>query len=398
MELFLTIITVVLLLLIGAEIFSVLLALARRMADDIIERQKLEEAEEKEAEAVDKIETGNPSDDDKKETENTDENISSTEKAVADDSVNVIEAALDLAADKIVAEALVDNNSENGKTEDQDETVKEAESDSDTAEDQSEAKSDTDEVRMPLPKNDFVCESCGEEIRGYDLIPFFSFIALGGRCRFCGDKIPKREFFAEFLGGIAFLLIFFRFGVAADLTTSFRLHGVLDITATMTPLRALTILVITVVTCLLFWIAAIDAFSMEIPNVLNFLVFLAGVSSIWLLPQISLKEHLIGMICVSLPLLVITLIIPGAFGGGDIKLMFGAGLLLGWKLALVALFFGIISGGIYAVCLLAKKKAGRKDHFAFGPFLCFGITLSMICGSQILNMYLEVGRRLYGKF
>ncbi|MBR6315699.1 MAG: prepilin peptidase [Lachnospiraceae bacterium] len=343
MELFLTIITIVLLVLIGAEVFSVLLALSRRMADDIIERQKLEEAEE-----------GNKHSESAKETADT-----------SDDSLKDIETALDQEADRIIAESSAAKEPEEG---------------------------------FPLPKNDFVCESCGEVLKGYDLIPIFSFIALKGRCRFCGDKIPARDLFAELLGGIIFLILFFRFGMAADLTAGFQLKGVLDITATMTPMRALTILVLAVTISVLFWIAAVDSFCMEIPNMLNLLIFLAGVSSIWLLPQITWKEHLIGMVCVSLPLLLITLIIPGAFGGGDIKLMFGAGLLLGWKLALVALFFGIISGGIYAICLLAKKKAGRKDHFAFGPFLCFGITVSMICGMQILNMYLEVSRRLYGKF
>ncbi|MCR5337346.1 MAG: prepilin peptidase [Lachnospiraceae bacterium] len=399
MELFLTIITIVLLVLIGAEVFSVLLALSRRMADDIIERQKLEEAEEAAAEAAE-VETA--------EAEVPDTNtgkVEATEAAVAvakvpqaadtdsveaagadtkeseeeskysesaketpdttDDSLKDIETALDQAVDEIIAEPTAIDEAETG---------------------------------FHLPKNDFVCESCGEVLKGYDLIPFISFIVLKGRCRFCGDKIPARDFFTELLGGFIFLVLFFRFGMAADLTAGFQLKGVLDITAAMTPLRALTILVLAVVTCILFWIASVDALCMEIPNVLNLLIFLAGVSSIWLLPQITWKEHLIGMVCVSLPLLLITLLIPGAFGGGDIKLMFGAGLLLGWKLVVVALFFGVISGGIYAVCLLAKKKAGRKDHFAFGPFLCFGITLSMICGTQILNMYLEVGRRMYGKF
>ena len=79
--------------------------------------------------------------------------------------------------------------------------------------------------------------------------------------------------------------MFFRFGMAADLTAGFQLKGVLDITATMTPVRALTILVLAVAISVLFWIAAVDSFCMEIPNMLNLLIFLAGVSSIWLLPQ-----------------------------------------------------------------------------------------------------------------
>ncbi len=384
MELFLTIITVVFLLLIGAEVFSVLLALARRMADDILQRQKLEEDETGETDAGE-TETG------KAETGETDAGKTETGKA------DTGETETESGATK--TEASGSEKAEVAETEDRETGTKESkpeEASTDSGEE--EIDSGEDDFRIPLPKNEFVCESCGEVLKGRDLIPFIGYIGLLGRCRFCGDKIPLREFFAELLGGAVFLLLFFRFGAAVDLTTTFQCRGVLDITATMTPMRALSLLLIILVSCILFWIAAVDAYSMEIPNTLNLLIFLTGVASIWLLPNMTIKEHLIGMVCVSLPLLLIALIIPGAFGGGDIKLMAGAGLLLGWKLVLVALFFGIITGGVYAIGLLAKKKAGRKDHFAFGPFLCFGIALSMICGSQILNLYLEVSRRLYGKF
>nr|MCR5281941.1 prepilin peptidase [Lachnospiraceae bacterium] len=73
-----------------------------------------------------------------------------------------------------------------------------------------------------------------------------------------------------------------------------------------------------------------------------------------------------------------------------------AGLLLGWKLILVAFFIGILTGGIYAIVMLAGKKIGRKGHFAFGPYLCVGIGISLFFGSMLLSAYLSLGRRLYG--
>ena len=48
---------------------------------------------------------------------------------------------------------------------------------------------------------------------------------------------------------------------------------------------------------------------------------------------------------------------------------------------------GIQIIGIYGICLLAAKKAGKKDHFAFGPFLCAGIVLAMLFGGPILDWY-----------
>ena len=78
---------------------------------------------------------------------------------------------------------------------------------------------------------------------------------------------------------------------------------------------------------------------------------------------------------------------PGAFGGGDIKLMAAAGLFLGWQHTLLAMFFGILGGGFYGMYLLAARKADKKDHFAFGPFLCVGIVLALLFGDPVLAWY-----------
>ena len=82
------------------------------------------------------------------------------------------------------------------------------------------------------------------------------------------------------------------------------------------------------------------------------------------------------------------IIVPGGFGGGDIKLMFGAGFFLGAKLTVVAAFIGILLGGGFGALLLAQKKANRKSQFAFGPFLCIGITIAMFFGETIADWYM----------
>ena len=94
-----------------------------------------------------------------------------------------------------------------------------------------------------------------------------------------------------------------------------------------------------------------------------------------------------GLLVLSPLLLLLCLAIDGAFGGGDIKLMAAAGLFLGWQNTLLAMFFGIVFGGMYGIYLLAAKKAGKKDHFAFGPFLCAGIVIAMLFGGPVLKWY-----------
>ena len=146
------------------------------------------------------------------------------------------------------------------------------------------------------------------------------------------------------------------------------------------------VLYLVVLACLVA-IAWIDHHTMEIPDSLSIAIAVCGVIAIFTVSDISLSSHLIGLVVASVPLFLIALFIDGAFGFGDVKLMAAAGLFLGWKNCLVALFVGIIIGGIYgAYLLLAKKKKGN-EHFAFGPSLCVGIGIAMFAGKELVMFY-----------
>ena len=137
---------------------------------------------------------------------------------------------------------------------------------------------------------------------------------------------------------------------------------------------------------ILLSVSLIDAETQTIPDRLNLALAVCGAVSVLLSPADWLP-HVIGALCVSVPMFLLCLVIDGAFGGGDIKLMAAAGLFLGWQNTLLAMFFGIVFGGIYGIYLLAAKKAGKKDHFAFGPFLCAGIVIAMLFGGPVLEWY-----------
>ncbi len=147
---------------------------------------------------------------------------------------------------------------------------------------------------------------------------------------------------------------------------------------------------------ILIAIAVIDARTMEIPLVLNIAIFILGIASIWTIGEPSIISRLIGMIIISLPMLITVFFIPGGFGGGDIKLMAAVGFFIGWKLNLVAFFLALIAGGACGIILLLTKKADKKDHFAFGPFLCSGIIISIFAGDKLVEWYLNLGPSLLG--
>ncbi len=88
---------------------------------------------------------------------------------------------------------------------------------------------------------------------------------------------------------------------------------------------------------------------------------------------VSVQERCLGAVVIAVPMLVLTVLLKGGFGGGDIKLMAVSGFLNGVKVITYAGMLGIILSGIYVSMMLAAGKMGRKDSFAFGPFLVMGI-------------------------
>ena len=64
--------------------------------------------------------------------------------------------------------------------------------------------------RIPLRQNitheRSYCPKCNHRLEFLDLIPIFSYIFLGGKCRYCKAKIRPRNLILEFLSGIVFLL------------------------------------------------------------------------------------------------------------------------------------------------------------------------------------------------
>lgn len=141
---------------------------------------------------------------------------------------------------------------------------------------------------------------------------------------------------------------------------------------------------------LLIAVALTDADTMEIPDGYHLALLAVGVVSIYTMPGLPLSARLIGVLCVSLPMLLLCLFIPGAFGGGDIKLMVASGFFLGWKLTLLAAFFGILLGGIWGAVLLLRRRAQKTDHFAFGPFLCAGMLIALLWGQTLLHAYIAL--------
>ncbi len=208
------------------------------------------------------------------------------------------------------------------------------------------------------------CPACGEKLTVRDLVPFFSYLFLRGSCRHCGEKISGRYPLVEALAGLLAVASLAVYGLSFTTIAAFALIAGL------------------------IAIAFIDRDTMEIPNGLVIYLFIPALALCFFLPGVSWLSHAIGFFTVSLPLFLFATIIKGSFGGGDIKMMAACGLALGWQLSLVALFIALLTGGIYGIYMMRSRQNGRKMHFAFGPYLAIGVTVSLLIGQNILNWYL----------
>lgn len=206
------------------------------------------------------------------------------------------------------------------------------------------------------------CMACGHRLRWYELIPVASWLAQGGKCRACGEKISAQYPVVEALNGGAWLLAAWLYQAE--------------------PLRAV---LYSLLFSLLTVVALIDWRTFEIPNGVNLAIFLlgavqlAGDTAHW-------KTYLIGMFSVSLLFLLLWFVTKGSgLGMGDVKLMGAAGLLLGWQRILLAMILGSVSG---AIIHSVRMKRGAPRKLAFGPYLAAGIWVAALWGDRLIAAYL----------
>ena len=159
-----------------------------------------------------------------------------------------------------------------------------------------------------IPKNESIvkvrshCMECGYQLKWYDLVPLFSYIALRGRCRKCRTKLSPQYPIIEAANGIFYCLTFYVLGFT--------------IYSGLVCLLVSTLLALSV----------IDFRTFEIP--LGFNVFILTLGLIHLaLDYPNWLQYVIGLVAVSGFLYVIYIATKGrGIGGGDIKLMAAWGL------------------------------------------------------------------------
>ncbi|HIC90327.1 MAG TPA: prepilin peptidase, partial [Anaerolineae bacterium] len=98
----------------------------------------------------------------------------------------------------------------------------------------------------------------------------------------------------------------------------------------------------------------------------------------WIVGVPDLLHALLGGVIGFGIFLVIALAKPGGMGGGDVKLAGLIGLITGYPLVLVALFLGIVAGGVGAALLLVSGQVRKGSYVPYAPFLTLGAWLTLL--------------------
>lgn len=228
------------------------------------------------------------------------------------------------------------------------------------------------------------CMSCGAQLKWYDMIPVFSWVWLGGKCRSCRARISAQYPAVEGATGVLFALM--GFGVSTAFS-GFLWSG------------AALIVVYLCILSILICIAAYDMLHTIIPD--EWAYAFAGLAFVsqFLAPlskEVAIWQLLLSGPLAAAPLFGLWLFSRGRWMGlGDAKLALGIGWLLGPLLGLYAIFLSFVIGALISVCILlplphviralytvgitsgAKPPGGftMKSEIPFGPFLIFSCIL-----------------------
>jgi leader peptidase (prepilin peptidase)/N-methyltransferase len=208
------------------------------------------------------------------------------------------------------------------------------------------------------------CDRCGATLGIRDLIPIFSWLARGGRCR-CGETrldpfYPAIEL-AAFAVALSAVLVLSGWLLWASLALGWTLLA----------------------------LATIDLRHLMLPDVLTLPLVPAGLAVAWLVDPARLGDHAIGVAAGLVGFALIAWLyrrLRGreGLGLGDAKLLGAGGAWLGWQ----ALPSVVALGAAIALALaLAGAAAGGKlsatTRIAFGPYLALAIWVVWLYGPLV---------------
>ena len=228
-------------------------------------------------------------------------------------------------------------------------------------------------VGTRLPQNKSIikpashCEHCNHALKWYDLIPIISYVFTLGKCRYCKKHLSIFYPAIEIGMGLLLCLNYYLFGPV--LSYKF-LEGLFVFSL-----------------CMIIFISDFSYFIiLDSPLIITSLATII-LKCIFFGYKTALLAILSGLILFAI-MYIVKIIGDKSFkreslGGGDIKLAFVVGTILGFKLGICALILSTFIALPYA---LLKVYLSEKKEVPFGPFIIGACVLVFIFTSKFNNL------------
>ena len=215
------------------------------------------------------------------------------------------------------------------------------------------------------------CEKCNHQLSWYELIPIISYLLLGGKCRSCKTKLPLSYLLMELCTGILFAVCYHVFGLTLELIVALIFVSSLIIII-ISDIEYMIILdEVIASSCIIIIILYLSFFGLEF-TVNKILSAILAFITMYVIKLIG--DHLFKR---------------ESMGGGDIKLMFLFGLVIGYPLSICNIFLATFIAFPIAIYLLLSRK---DNLIPFGPFLAMAailIHISKIDINSIINFIIK---------
>jgi leader peptidase (prepilin peptidase)/N-methyltransferase len=215
------------------------------------------------------------------------------------------------------------------------------------------------------------CHNCQHKLKWYELIPVISYLIQKGKSKCCNTRIPISYLVVEIVTGILYMVSYHSFGFSFEYIIS-----------------------------LVFISALIVVIVSDIEYMIILDEIVAGTSILIIILELIFfgldytVDKIIAGILAFGTMFVIKLIGDRIFnkesmGGGDIKLMFLFGIVIGYALSMCDIFLATFIAFPISLYILFSRK---DNLIPFGPFLAMGailIHISKVDISSILEFIIK---------
>ena len=264
--------------------------------------------------------------------------------------------------------------------------------------------------------NRSVCLHCGHRLGRLELIPIFSWLFLGGKCKKCKTKIGLIEIFSEIM--MALIFASFSFHTGSLIQQILQHTGPLN-SAPLVIFEVIRLLLLFAIFTIMWILLVYDKKWLQLPvNLLHLLIILSGIYFIFNLYTkyglnllIETRGNEVLLVKNSLHLqdiwqyllrdflrfLGAMLVLPGIYfvlykfsretlvGGGDFILLISVALLLGrWELGVIELGLSNLLAAIFNYRMLKNPK--NRQPFGFAPYIILACMITLLFQSEILRI------------